>query len=230
MSESAVSSVRGHLVIIAGLACLCASGCISFTTYKTARPLRKGATQTLVAPQLDASGPAETGIAPFPELAVSVRHGLTDTLEVGGTMVGLWAGDYMKAVGLEGLAKMHLYSTASGRFDVAVGAGAGYRIFGTSGTSFEMVHASVPLILGANLGRGHQLVLSPTLAWQRWYSTGAEPVNIPSIGASLGFRWQITERLALLPEVSWAGSGAALSQFDSIGLLHAGVAVIFGRP
>jgi hypothetical protein len=224
------SATRGLALVLAGLWCLASAGCASFTTYKSARPLPKGATQALLAPQLDAAGPKETGKAPFPELAVSVRHGLTERLEVGATLIAVPLGDAMSAVGLEGLSKLHLHRTRSGRIDIAVGAGAGYRVFATSGATFEMIHASVPLIMGVNIGRDHQLVFSPTLAWQRWYSTGARPVDIPSLGASLGWRWQLSRRFAIFPELSFARSGTALSKFDNTTLLHAGVALVFGRP
>lgn len=231
MTDVAMKYARPYaLVMLAGIWCVGALGCASFTTYKSARPLRKGATQALVAPQLDAAGPAETGKAPFPELAVSVRHGLTERLELGATLIAVPLGEVMSAVGLEGLSKLHVHRSQSGRFDVAVGAGAGYRVFATSGATFEMVHASVPLIVGVNLGRSHQLVLSPTLAWQRWYSSGARPVDIPSLGASLGWRWQVSQRFAIFPELSFAKSGTALAQFDNTALLHAGVALVFGRP
>lgn len=209
---------------------LALSACSSFTTYKTARPLSKGATQTLVAPQLDSAGPKETGKAPFPELAVSVRHGVTETIELGGTLTLLPLGEAMQTIGLEGMGKMHLYQTRSGRVDLAIGGGVGYRVYSSSGAVFEMVHASLPFIVGINLRRRDQLVIASSLAWQRWYSTGAHPVDIPSLGMSLGYRWQITHRFALMPELTVASSPTALRGFGDTAMAHAGIALVFGRP
>lgn len=222
-----ISSIHG-LARVVPIA-LALSACSSFTTYKTARPLSKGATQTLVAPQLDSAGPEDTGKAPFPALAVSVRHGMTDQVELGGTITLLALGEAMQTIGLEGTGKLHLHQTGSGRVDVAVGAGAGYRVYSSSGAVFEMVHASAPLIVGINVRRHDQLVIAPSLAWQRWYSSGARPVDIPSLGLSLGYRWQISQRFALMPELSVASSPTALSGFGDTAMGHAGIALVFGR-
>jgi hypothetical protein len=214
----------GSVLAIAAL-----SACSSFTTYKTARPLSKGATQTLVAPQLDSAGPKDTGKAPFPELALSVRHGVTERIEVGGTLTMLPLGEAMQTIGFEGLGKAHLHRTRGGRVDLAVGAGAGYRVYSSSAAVFEMVHASVPLILGINLRKSDQLVIAPAVAWQRWYSTGARPVDVPSLGMSLGYRWQISQRFALMPEMTLASSPAALAGFGDTAMAHVGIALVFGR-
>jgi hypothetical protein len=222
---------RMHFIAHLGsfLAIAALSACSSFTTYKTARPLSKGATQTLVAPQLDSAGPKDTGKAPFPEIAVSVRHGITERIEVGGTLTVLPLGEAMQTLGFEGLGKLHLHQTRGGRVDLAVGAGAGYRVYSSSGAVFEMVHASVPLIVGINLRRSDQLVIAPAVAWQRWYSTGARPVDVPSLGVSLGYRWQISQRFALMPEMTLASSPTALAGFGDTAMAHVGIALVFGR-
>ena len=216
------------IVLVAAGACFALIGCSSFTTYKTATPLRKGKTMTVVAPQVNAAGPKETGKAPFPEVAVSVRHGLTDKLEVGGTLSGLPLGQAMSALGFEAQGKRHMWRSSSGRVDVALAGGVGYQVFATSGATFEMIHANLPVIVGINLGR-HQLVLAPNLSWQRWYSTGARPVDVGAYGSSLGFRWQVSRRFAILPEFSWARSPTALTKYDNTILLHAGIGLVFGR-
>lgn len=222
------SSVRAACSLAVALGLLLMVGCSSFTTYRTARPVPKGRTQTLVAPQMSGAGPRETQKAPFPELAVSVRHGLTHKLELGGTLTVLPLGQAMRELGVEATAKRHVLASAGGRWDVAVAGGLGYRTFASSGALFEMVHASIPLIVGVNLG-DDQIVIAPTLAWQRWYATGAHPVDIPSFGASLGYRWQISPRFALLPEISGATSPTAMSGFGETGLVHLGIALVFGR-
>lgn len=204
---------------------LLVTGCASGNTYRTATPLGRGATEVLVAPQVYAAGAPETAKAPFPELAIAVRHGVHPRLDVGGTVTLLPLGKYLNAFGLEATGKAHLWQR--GRVGVAVGAGLGYRTVDASGAPFEIVQASMPLIVGIRLGR-HELALSPTLTWQRWYSMGTVPVDIPAAGASIGFRWRIAERWALLPEIGAARSPVGFQAFEQSALLHVGIAVV--RP
>lgn len=213
-------------VLITALIILTAAACAANGTYKTARPLSRGTTQFLVAPQVNAAGASEGLKLPYPEIALSVRHGLTGKLDIGGTVAVLPLGRLGGSIAVEAAAKRHLYSR--GRLELALGAAAGYRTFESSGAIFEAIHANLPLIAGINLGR-HQLVISPTLAWQRWYSQSARPLDIPSIGTSVGFHWQLTRRFALLPEMSWSWSPTAWDKADETVLLHAGIAVVYSR-
>ncbi len=211
---------------IAGLVALVASGCAANGTYKTARPLGKGTTQFMVAPQVSAAGDREGDKIPFPEIAFGARHGLTSKLDVGGTLAVLPLGRFGYSVAIEATAKQHLYRY--GRLERAIGAAAGYRTIESSGAIFESIHATLPLIAGINLGR-HQLIVSPTLAWQRWYSQSARPLDVPSLGSSLGFHWQLSQRFALLPEVSWSYSPLKRDTTDETILLHTGIALVYSR-
>lgn len=103
---------------------------------------------------------------------------------------------------------------------------AGYRITYSSGAVIEGVHIAAPLILAADLGR-HQLVYSPTAGYQRVYSTGARPVDVPFAGWSLGFRWQLTKRWALLPEGTVGYTPARNFMTEDSRLFHVGIAGIF---
>ena len=70
--------------------------------------------------------------------------------------------------------------------------------------------ALVPLIAGIELGR-HQLVLSVTGGYKRWYSSGTSaPVSVPFVGESIGFLWQLDRRFALLPELLRASDVVSL--------------------
>jgi hypothetical protein len=115
-----------------------------------------------------------------------------------------------------------------GRWSLAAGAAAGYRIAESGGAIIEGVHASAPLIGGVELGR-HQLVVSLTGGFQRWYSSGARRVDVPFVGESIGFLWQVSERWALLPEAGAAWTPAPNFMTETSRLFHVGIAALWTR-
>src|SRR5262249_49939265 len=153
---------------------------------------------------------AQTASAPLPEIAIAARRGFADRyeLQANGTILPL---KQLTTGSLELAGKVRLFE--SGRWSLAAGAGAGYRLAETGGAYIEGVYASAPLIGGVELGH-HQLVLSIVGGYQRWYSSGAQPVGIPFIGDSIGFVWQIARAWALLPEagVAWSSTPNAMSE------------------
>jgi hypothetical protein len=90
------------------------------------------------------------------------------------------------------------------------------------------VFASAPVIGGVELGR-HQLVVSVTGGIQRWYSSGAGRVDVPFVGESIGFLWQVSERWALLPEVGAAWTPAPNFMTEDSRLFHVGIAALWTR-
>jgi hypothetical protein len=72
-------------------------------------------------------------------------------------------------------------------------------------------------------------VLSVTGGFQRWYSSGAQRVDTPFVGDSIGFLWQLTDHRALLPEVGSAWTPTANFMSDTSRLFHVGVAVVWMR-
>jgi hypothetical protein len=214
--------------LLLSIALVWAAGCASYTTFKVARTLPPGRSELVVATQLQGAATTDGRAAPIPELVVGVRRGVAPRLELGGTATLLPLGAYITAASVEGSAKRQLWDSASGRWSLAVGAGLAYRFTRSSDAVFEAVHAAMPLMLGLNLGR-HQLVLSPAVGVQRWYGTGARPVTLPFAGASLGFVWQVSRRVALLPEATWADTPARNFMTSSSRLFHVGVAVVIGQ-
>ena len=214
------------LVVI--IACVLA-GCSSQTAYKTASTLGPGRTRLLVAPQVNTAATDEGPPLPYPELAIAAQHGMTEAIDVGGSLAMLAVGHAVRSFALEGSVKHHLYTSASGRIELAVGAGLGYRATMLPGTNLEAVHASVPFIVGVNLG-AHQLVLSPHVSWQRWYSEGTRPLDVPALGTSVGLYWQISRKFALHPEISVARTPIDVENKGQAVLGHFGIALVFGRP
>lgn len=207
------------------LLALLAGACGSYSTYRTTRLAAPGRTELLAGVQVAGFHAPDGAGAPMPELALAARRGLGDRYEVqmNGTLLALKQG---RTGSLELGGKMRVL--ADGRWSLAVGAAAGYRIAESGGAIIEGAFVSAPVIGGVELGR-HQLVVSVTGGYQRWYSSGARPVDVPFVGPSLGFLWQIKDRWALLPEIGSAFTPMKSTMSDESRLFHAGVAVVWNR-
>jgi hypothetical protein len=202
-----------------------AGACGSYSTYRTTRLASASKTELLFGAQLAGARAPDGAGAPLPELALAARRGVGERFEVqaNGTLLALKQG---RTGSLELGGKMRVL--ALGRWSLAVGAAAGYRLAESGGAIIEGAFASVPVIGGVELGR-HQLVVSVDGGYQRWYASGARPVDVPFVGQSLGFVWQIGERWALLPEVGTAFTPVKNLMTDDSRLFHAGVAVLWSR-
>ncbi len=214
------------------LALLALAACGAGSTYRTTRIAPAGHTEWLFGAQVSGAGTVGVdegggngGVAPLPELAIATRRGVTERLEVqlNGTLLPT-AIAQTGSLELAGKARI----AESGRWSLAVGAGAGYRITQAGGAIIEDVYVSAPLIGGIELGR-HQLVLALDGGYHRLYSSGAQPVNLPFIGESLGFRWQIGEAWALLPEIGGAWTPAPNFMTEDSRLFHVGIAALWTR-
>jgi hypothetical protein len=201
------------------------TGCGSYSTYRTTRIAPAGHTEWLFGAQASGAIAPGGGGAPLPELAIGGRRGFADRYEVqvNGTMLPI---KQLTTGSLELAGKVRLVQ--HGRWSLAAGAGAGYRLAASGGAIVEGAYASAPIIGGVELGR-HQLVVSVTGGFQRWYSSGAQRVDIPFVGDSIGFLWQLSDHWALLPELGSAWTPTANFMSDTSRLFHAGVAVLWVR-
>lgn len=200
------------------------TGCGAYTSYKHTRLAPAGTTDWLFATQFSGAGTGTSDNAPMPELAAGARRRIHERADAGLTATFLPLGPAFSTFSLEASGKAFL--GRRGRWSAAVGAGTGYRITYSSGATIEGVHIAVPLILAADLGR-HQLVWSPTAGYERYWSTGARPVDVPFAGWSLGFRWQLGRRWALLPEGTVGYTPARNFMTEDSRLFHVGVAALF---
>jgi hypothetical protein len=211
----------------AGLALVLAAGaaCGSYSTYRTTRTAAPHRTDLLAALQVSGASSATGESAPLPELAVAARRGIGARTEVqlAGTLLAI---PHAQTGSVELGGKHRL--VAWGRWSVAVGAVAGYRIGESGGAVVEAGYVAAPVIAGLELGR-HQLVGAITGGYQRWYSSGARPVDVPFVGPSLGFLWQLGRRWALLPEVGSAYTPVPNMVTTDSRLFHVGVAVVWSR-
>jgi len=201
------------------------AACGSYSTYRTTRLASTSKTEMVFGAQVAGIRAPDGAAAPLPELAVAARRGVGDRYEVqaNGTLLAL---KQARTGSLELGGKMRVL--AEGRWSLAVGAAAGYRIAESGGAIIEGAFVSAPVIGGVELGR-HQLVVSVNGGYQRWYSSGARPVDVPFVGESLGFLWQVSKRWALLPEVGSAYTPVKNLMNDDSRLFHVGIAAMWNR-
>lgn len=208
------------LIILVALA-----GCGSFSTYRTTRIAKPGKTDWLFGAQAAGAISTDGKIAPLPEFAVAARRAVHERVEVQANGTTLPIRQFRTgSFELAGKARV----LEHGRWSLAVGAAAGYRIAESGGAIIEGVHGAVPVIFGVDLGR-HQLVYSVVGGYQKWYSSGASPVEIPFISNSIGFLWQINDRWALLPEAGNGWTPTRNFMTEDTRLFHLGIAVMYSR-
>jgi hypothetical protein len=218
---------------VRALLLLLLAACGAGSTYRTTKIAPVGKTEWLFGLQvsgaqtagIDEAGRQTDGAAPLPELAIAARRGLHERVElqVNGTLLPT---QVAQTGSLELGGKARLWE--DGRWSLAAGAGVGYRLTHAGGAMIEDIYISAPVIGGIELGR-HQLVLAIHGGYHRLYSSGARPVNLPYIGQSIGFRWQIGRRWALLPELGGAWTPARNFMTDDSRLFHVGIAALWTR-
>lgn len=204
---------------------LALGACGSYSTYRNTRIVPAGKTEWLFGVQAAGAAAPGQGGAPLPEVAVAARRGLAERYEVqlNGTILPL---KQLTTGSLEVAGKVRLVE--SGRWSLAAGAAAGYRLAESGGAIIEGYQLSAPLILGVELGK-HQLVYSLAGGYQRYFSSGAQPVSIPFLGNSLGFLWQFGKRVALLSEAGVAKTPTENFMSKTSELFHLGFAVLWTR-
>jgi len=178
--------VRGAS-LLAAAAAAAAAGCTAMSTVKTATTVPRGETQIIAAVEANGGAPIELPVRPLlPELVVGARRGLGDRVEVGGKLTSLPLGGRVTTVGLEGEVKVQLRRRPDSRIEIALGPAAGFRWVYSSAASMQVTYATLPLLVGCNLGR-HQLVVAPEVGLQLWTSAGASAIWAPVAGLTLGF-------------------------------------------
>jgi hypothetical protein len=208
---------------------LCAlAGCASYGTLTTARTVEPGAGQVTAALEIDGTGAAESQLrVPMPSLAVGVRRGVAPGVDVGGKVSMLPLGAAATGLGVEGQARWRFAGAPERRLELAVAPAGGWRSTASSGARWDAAHAVLPLVIGVNLGaRRHQLFVSPKVGWQRWWSAGATPVDVPFAGAGLGFAWRLGGA-TLIPEITAVRAPVEINSQGSTAIVHVGVGLMF---
>jgi len=208
--------------------------CPSTSTLKSARTLDEGKLRFAIAPEFQSFSLGGTPLRK-PQVEMAARYGLTDNIEIGAK---LWL------PGLEADVKYALLRSPDGNsgWDLSIDPGLGY-VGGISGTATgegSELHVwtfYLPLLIGYNIGGGHQIVLGPKLIDQIWLTADDDgaTINILYAGSSLGFVWKALDGVRLIPEISFGIpvlrtlSGVGTDASASGLLLQAGVAIEFGQ-
>jgi hypothetical protein len=188
--------------MLAAMVACATSACAAVSTLETPRALPPGRMQYAVAPELNGGGMRQ-GAAKIaiPELSGGVRRGLGHGVELSGKLMLLPLGDTLTSVGGELAVKVELHR--DDRLSIAALGGAGYRHLASSGAQWEAIYANAPILIGVGVrGDRDQIVFGPRVGWQRWYSSGARPVDVPQIGSSLAYAWGVRPSLTVMPELS----------------------------
>ncbi len=185
------------------------TGCPSFTTMGTARTLPEGTTQFYVASggvQLrDFRSTSGTGSTletiGLPQFELGARHGVAESVEVGGKIWFLGAE-------LNSKVQLHRSDTPDSGIDLALGPALSAYPFTAQDSSGKDVQAifawaHLPLLIGVNVPGGSQLVLGPRIS-DLIAASGGNMTNVFWAGGSLGYAWKIGPTFRILPEVSIA--------------------------
>jgi hypothetical protein len=176
------------------------TGCVSFHALTSARTLPAGESELLVAPVVtlmpvgigQASGPM-----PAPNVEVGLRHGLSDSYELGGKV-------WLLGAQLDG--KLQLLRADDTGLSVSLGHSLSY--IGGGGSPKLALH--LPLYFGFVLPGGHELVFAPRVA----YAVETTPIPAPPghppgssylgdqvlAGGALGVALRMGPRFRLMPE------------------------------
>lgn len=208
------------------------TGCASVTSLQTARPIGVGKTQFALEPGTwgVSSGNSETDVATLPRVDLSVRHGVSDTVEIGGRL---------GAGGVELLSKFALSPPGSG-VAVAVAPSVGGIVGLVPGSGLAFVTIQVPLLIGVPFGEGSEFVFGPRVHNVFLGAAGTVGVNILSLGGSAGVSLKVSDSFRLFPEfavvypvvgaASALGSSSATSDFGDGVIFQLALGLIFGAP
>ncbi len=218
LRPAAVSLSAWVRILAPCLAATSLAGCYSFSSMGRARIVEAQRFELWAAPEaLIVATSSGAGVRPIGE--VGLRYGVSSVVEVDGSV---------NTLGIAGGTRLQLFRSRSpsAGFDVALAPGVAF-IYP------DKAAAQLPLLVGLNLPGKNQLVLSVRVAYQQHYGVGGVPwpINFVYVGTSLGFAWQATPRLALMPEVSlltqvYADPGFSSNVANALGI-QAGVGILF---
>lgn len=204
--------------LLVAASALLLQGCFPFATLGRARVVEPGEIEVWGAPSALVVA-TSTGGSVRPVVVGGVRYGLTEVVE-------LDAGLSSSGGSLGTRLQLARSPSLSQGLDLAL---APSLVF----TWPDKLAVDLPLLLGINLPERNQLVLAARAAYQQRYGAGGvpHPINYAYLGGSVGFAWQVSEHLALMPEVAmlteiYADPGWSSNVVDAVGV-QAGVGLLF---
>lgn len=159
-----------------------APGCYSFTALGRARTVERARTELIVAPGVTGTLGVEGDPNVRPALEIGARHGIADAVDVG-----------LRVSSSGATASTRVQLVRAARLEALVAPGIAY-------TLTDKLALELPVVLGWNVG-DDQIIVAPRAVYQ--LRTGLpRPLQFAFVGASLGYVWQVTPRIALMPELA----------------------------
>lgn len=204
---------------------LFAGGCATTAALGTARTLDAGETRFHTGAELGFVD-ARPFAAPLLRVDAGVSHGLSDRVEIGGS-VGGWP-VLVKNVHGGGHVKwaLHRAPDPSRGVDVALGGAASVDLAWGGGVSGVATTAQVPLLVGINATSGQQLILGPRVAYQSIVSKGAHPIHKLYGGLTVGMALH-GRGGTLLPQVGWLWASNPADQSGGMHTVQLGLGLWF---
>ena len=201
-------------------------GCPNPNTYTSARTLRAGDGQLLVAAEgyggvsEDLDGNAETEASPLLP-TIGARYAVSDSAEIG-----------LRAPNLMSLAADTKVQLLRGTLDIALDPGVQwFSAEGSWGDEAFAVHIfdlHAPILFGWNLGPKASLVAAPGITFRSLVGDSEEGVTHQWFGqAAFGVNLRVSKRLAIQPQVSLMWDLAEMTEQKGIAMI-AGLGFSFG--
>ena len=172
----------------------------SIATLGTALPIDPGTSQVIVAPtvtRVALNGKPYTG----PQVELGGRYGISKNVDIG---VRLWLP--LPGYVLDSRIALRRSPDRLWGLDMGLQPGASY-IYVPGGEAdsspLHVASATLPLLLGWNVGAGRQIVLAPKLVDVLTFSasTDGKAANLLTAAVTVGFIWPLTPNFALAPEI-----------------------------
>lgn len=177
------------------LALVALAGCYGFPTMGRARVVDPHHVEVWAAPEAlvvatPGSSQQQAGGSVRPVVDTGVRYGASDRVELD-ARVGTF--------GISAGSRLQLVRSPDPEcgVDVAVAPALAF-------TLPDKPAIELPVLVGWNLRGRNQLVASARLVYQQHWGVGgvSGPLSFAYAGGSLGFVWQVTQHVALVPEVA----------------------------
>jgi hypothetical protein len=190
--------LQRYFVVLALVAGIVGTGCVSTSHVQTADTLGAGKFQFAMEPGVGGTAvisDAGGGSVYYPHVDLALRYGVTDTLDL-----GVRFGSSL----VELQSKILLTSPDDADRAISLAPSVMGFFFASGGESVNYVNLALPVLIGFKTSGGSEFVLGPRLVGTN-ISTGASgesaSINVLSVGASVGYALRVGRGFRLMPEI-----------------------------
>jgi hypothetical protein len=184
-----------RVVVVAALASVLGTGCVSVSHVQTADTLGKGNFQFALEPGMGGAAVFSGGEGAsfmYPHVDLALRYGVSERVDL-----GLRFGSSLAEL----QSKFLLTSPEDPDKAISLAPSLMTLLIGSdeeTGTSYT--NLALPVLVGFKTKGGSEFVLGPRLTGTR-ISSGDSSYNVLSVGGSVGYALRVTEGFRLMPEV-----------------------------